>query len=378
MTLKDSLDRENNSIGFLRVVLATLVVIQHAYVLRPLGKEPIGNIMEGLSLGNFGVYGFFIISGYLITASFIHSKSFTNFLWRRILRIFPAFWACLLVTVLFFAPIAYYILNSTLDGYWLGGQTDSPFSYLYKNLFLSIHQADINGIITSATEQGILAEQSFNGSLWTLIHEFRLYILTGVIGFFLFKRPKRYWIFYVIFILYTVHHFLDSEKSRILYRLYVNNATVLLPIYFFIGSCFYLLRGKIKINTIGIILAILVTAISVYFEFHYYVFPFTYAYILLWLAVKLPFTDWERKYGDYSYGIYIYSFIIQQIFILKGWIVDMHPLVFSLISLFATLPFAFLSWKLVEKPVLRLKNWNMRKEYDNFFTKKNKKAQSDV
>ncbi|WP_375560087.1 acyltransferase family protein [Bernardetia sp. OM2101] len=375
MTLKDSLYRDKNSIGFLRILLATFVVIEHAYVFSPLAEEPMGKIIKGLSFGNLGVYGFFVISGYLITASFIHSKSLTGFFWRRVLRIFPAFWVCLLLTVFLFAPIIYYTLNSTLEGYWFGSPENSPFGYLYKNMLLSIYQLDINNMMTNNAENGILAATCLNVSLWTLIHEFRLYILTGVIGFFLLKNPKRHWIFFVIFVLYTLHHFLDPLKSRILYKLYTNNATVLLPVYFFIGSCFYLLRDKIRINTLGIVIAILITVISVYFKFNYYIFPFTYAYILLWLAVKLPFKDWERKYGDYSYGIYIYSFVIQQIFILKGWIINMHPLVFSLISLLATLPFAFLSWKLIEKPVLRLKDWNMRKEYSNFF---DKKAQSDI
>lgn len=365
MTLEDSLDRDKNSIGFLRLVLAIFVVIQHAYVLRPLGEEPIGKIIEGLTFGKLGVYGFFILSGYLITASFIHSKSLINFFWRRILRIFPAFWVCILFTIFLFAPIAYYIVNSTLEGYFFGNTTDSPFGYLYKNIFLTIHQPDIRAIITSSVDKGLLNEKSFNGSLWTLIHEFRLYILTGLIGFFLFKNPKKYWIFFVIFALYTIHHFLDPLKSRILYRLYVDNPTVILPIYFFTGASFYLLRNKIQVNTIGIILAILITAVGIYFKFNYYIFPFTFTYILLWLAVKLPFIDWERKYGDYSYGIYIYSFIIQQIFILKGWTVDMHPLLFSIISLLITLPFAFFSWKLIEKPVLRLKDWSIKKTNSN-------------
>lgn len=377
MTLKDSLDRNNNSIGFLRVLLAIFVVVQHAYVLRPLGEEPIGSIMKGLSFGNLGVYGFFIISGYLITASFVHSKSVISFFWRRVLRIFPAFWVCLLLTVFFFAPIIYYIINSTLEGYFSGNSIDSPFSYLYKNIFLSIHQADINSVIKTSIDKGILAKGSLNGSLWTLIYEFTLYIITGIIGVFLLKSPKRYWIFYVIFALYTIHHFLDPLKSRILYRLYTSNATVLLPVYFFTGSCFYLLRDKVKINTVGIITAIVITTVSAYFKFNYYIFPFTYAYILLWLAVKLPFTDWERKYGDYSYGIYIYSFIIQQIFVLKGWTTTMNPLVFSLTSLLATLPFALLSWKLVEKPVLRLKDLNLKKEYTRFFGHKTQSELKD-
>jgi peptidoglycan/LPS O-acetylase OafA/YrhL len=80
-------------------------------------------------------------------------------------------------------------------------------------------------------------------------------------------------------------------------------------------------------------------------------------YVLFWLAFRLPFQAFDR-HGDYSYGIYIYAFPVQQMLSLVGanrWGLGAY----FVLSLLGTLPLAALSYHLVEKPCLRWKDWRL-------------------
>ena len=150
MILADTIHTKSNSLGFLRFLLAFIVVIHHAFRLR--STEPyFWEDFFPLSFGTLGVYGFFVISGYLITASFEHATSTVNFVWRRLLRIFPAFWICLLLTIFLFAPITHYVTYGSLENYFTGFAA-SPLSYFYKNMFLYVNQLDINDIMQKNIE----------------------------------------------------------------------------------------------------------------------------------------------------------------------------------------------------------------------------------
>ena len=58
-------------------------------------------------MGGVAVAGFFFFSGFLITKSRQGRSTIWRFFWRRCLRIFPAFWAALILTVLVMAPLAW-------------------------------------------------------------------------------------------------------------------------------------------------------------------------------------------------------------------------------------------------------------------------------
>ena len=93
------LDGRDNALNFLRLVLASAVIVGHAY---PLGGHGASRI-EGLS--GLAVDGFFALSGFLIAGSRMRLPMH-DFLLRRCLRILPGFWACLVVTAFVFAPLS--------------------------------------------------------------------------------------------------------------------------------------------------------------------------------------------------------------------------------------------------------------------------------
>lgn len=149
-SVADLFDPRSNSIGFIRWLLAFMVIFSHA--------GPLGNFYGGRDLGtqwseeqSFGgvaVAGFFFFSGFLITKSRLGRSTTARYFWRRVLRIMPAFWTTFLFTAFVLGPIAFMREEGTLSGYFTA-QEDSPFTYISNNLFLILNQPNIAGSATA-------------------------------------------------------------------------------------------------------------------------------------------------------------------------------------------------------------------------------------
>ena len=83
-----------------------------------------------------------------------------------------------------------------------------------------------------------------------------------------------------------------------------------------------------------------------------------YVYLLLWAGIRLPAV--LRRVGrrnDYSYGVYIYAFVVQQVLARAG-VPGLGLAVYLGLSLLITFAVAMLSWHLIEKQALKLKDWS--------------------
>ena len=132
-TIGDGFSGRHNSLNFLRLVLATLVVYDHAVGLGGFGQ--IWTINDN-SIGTLAVYGFFGISGFLIAGSAVRNGPW-RYLWQRFLRIFPGFWVCLILTALVFGVLNVLtdpLPHCGLSCYFSG--SNGPFPYLYRNWLL--------------------------------------------------------------------------------------------------------------------------------------------------------------------------------------------------------------------------------------------------
>ena len=107
-TVGEAFDPDRNSLNAIRLLLASAVIVSHSWLVNGLGLPP---MVGGTDAGLVAVAGFFGISGYLVTASRLRSSSLRAYLWRRFLRIYPAFLVVLAVTAFVFAP-----LSTLLDG----------------------------------------------------------------------------------------------------------------------------------------------------------------------------------------------------------------------------------------------------------------------
>lgn len=350
MYLNQVFDPKNNSLTFIRFILASLVVLSHSYILGGFGDEPLKYFK--VSPGQIAVEGFFAISGFLIMRSFLKSNSLGHYLWKRFLRIFPGFWVCLFLTTFILAPIIYFIQNKTFANLTF---FKNPFiGYASANFLLLISQQHLRGVFLLNPQKEIL-----NGSLWTLFPEFLCYLSLPLIGaVFFIKRRKKYLIFF-FFLLLLINNlegimFGYFDSWRIYDKLWSFFLLRRLFSYFFAGVILCLYDERILFNNALFFTVLALFIISIYARIYNFIGSLLLAYILIGLSIKLPFSYFD-KYGDYSYGLYIYAYPVQQtIYFLYGGL--KHPLVFFIISMLATMIPAYLSWIIVEKRCLKKKN----------------------
>ena len=85
----------------LRMIAATSVIFSHSFLMVDghEEREPFVQLLGPQNIaGIYGVFVFFFISGFLVTRSAMHSRSVAGFVWKRILRVYPALFACAIVT----------------------------------------------------------------------------------------------------------------------------------------------------------------------------------------------------------------------------------------------------------------------------------------
>lgn len=361
LTLDQAFQPRHNSIGFLRWFMAFLVIFSHAGPLAGFyGSKNLGTQWsDEQSLGGIAVGGFFFLSGFLITRSRMGRSTIFRFLWRRTLRIFPAFWASLLLVAFVLAPIAWWHVTGTIRGY-ISSPVESPLTYFANNMWMSLNQQNIDGL-----GKGLPLEQccgyDWNGSAWTLRYEFKGYIIVGVMGLFglLGYRIVASLAFLLMLVLNTLTFLSVNANIAILEPLTSDFYSIMVLTPFFAGMMFALWGSKIPIDDRLAMAAGAIAIFTYFFASGWNVYgQFAFLYVLMWAAIRLPLQNWER-YGDLSYGIYIYAWPIQQFVAFFGvytwgWFAY-HAVVVVLCHIAA-----FISWHLLEKPALSLKNWTPR------------------
>lgn len=367
-SLADEFSPKANSIGLLRLLLAVSVLVAHA---APLGyglaNYGFAFTRGQLDFGGLGVYGFFILSGFLITASGMRF-SLPRYAWHRFLRIFPGYWVCLVVMACVLLPIASLYERGTLAGFWT--HPNGPFDYVWRNVLTVQNQFTISGVMFGNPSGGAV-----NGSLWTLLYELMCYAMVGVLAWTAVLRntPRLVALITAVVYLYVVGDWVRQlpVPNTWLFRrgdigpfpvlgTFSVNSLLFLGLMFLLGATMHLYRDRIPMHPAVAAGAGVAFVGSAALGGFLAIGPVAYAYLLIWLACKLP--RWTQGVGrkrDYSYGIYIYAYPVQQLIALMGgarWGVAAY----IGLSLAGTLLLAVPSWFLVEKPAMSLKNWTPR------------------
>jgi len=350
----------HNSIGFLRWTLAALVVVDHSFPVGGFsgGVDPTWTLTRGQdSLGGIAVAGFFVLSGFLVTRSWFSSASVFRFVWRRFLRIFPGFWVCLIATVFVFAPIAWWHEHGTLTGLF-SLEADSPRHYVTANFWLHIHQWNIDHMFSSSQFANTGYEVAWNGSLWTLVYEFKCYLLLAGLGLAgVLTLPSVVAILTLICYGFMLSWKINPEWAPLLLPILGDVNVARFLFLFLLGSLFALYADRIVIDDRLGILALLLTGLSLRQGGWLLIGYPAFAYLLMWASIRLPLAWFERP-GDFSYGTYIYAFPVQMLLAESG--LRRHGVgAFVAGSIGATTVVAVASWHLIEKRALRLKNWRL-------------------
>ena len=368
----DDLKGRHNSLNFIRLILATMVVISHA---ADLGSFPHwSGTLNSTSVATMAVYGFFGISGYLIAGSVVRNAP-GRYLWQRVLRIFPGLWLCLLVTGLVFGVLAWRahpIPGCTWSCYFNTG--DGPWPYFWRN-------ASLPGIIPqqigiAGTPRGVLLVGIWNGSLWTLAYEFIAYLILLALSTLGMLRHRIWTVLAAvglaaIDITITGVHGLSTHFNAI--HNVGPEQLIRLTLIFLVGSLIYLYRDRVPDS--GWLALILITLFfadmmipngphkmpAFQFTVSNVLAP-TLVYPLLWVSIHLPPSF--QKVGatnDISYGVYVYGYPVTQLLVM--WHAPRLGVVPYLVLCCAvTACFGAFSWFVIEERSLRLRkrSWPSR------------------
>jgi len=351
-----------NSLGLLRLVFASFVVIGHAWPTSGNGVEPLSRWSDGREgLGGLGVAGFFVISGFLVTQS-AYRLSLPRYLWHRALRIFPAFLVCLVVTAFVVAPLLWIYEYRGIRAFFRTG--DSPFDYVTSNAMLGMSQWSVSGLPKDVPYTALAGQPVFDGPLWTLEYEFGCYPLIAALAVLGLRRwgslvlPALLAAAWVgIILLHPSGEASDFDfygpvpvVGGWINPFYVAQFVLL----FLCGATLAAHRRRVPLSNLLALICLGVVAATLFVGGYRIVGYAAISYFVLWLGVRLP--TWTRGMGnrwDLSYGIYIYAFVIQQTLAELG----VRSIGLHLVATFLiTVPIAAASWWFIERPALGLKN----------------------
>ena len=306
-------------------------------------REPFVRLLgPGNILGSYGVFTFFIISGFLITQSACTTPSLIDYAWHRILRIFPALACC--------AVLSAYVLGTIFT-------SETPVAYLTSTLplkyaFYAIVLPGSGWSIPTVTfYQNSINADGINGSLWTIPQELICYLIVGGL---LLARQLRWAAVAGLSCLALLGALLPPIRGHETLANFVYVAPS-----FAAGSLAYFgfVRGWLRPWLLAPCVA--VAAGAIWLGKVSELFPVFAAYPLIWAAttrrLALPSL---RRVGDMSYGAYLYGWPAEQAWraALGAHAEWWQIFVLGLVSAGAL---GFLSWRLVERRALRLKRWRL-------------------
>lgn len=333
----------NNNFNAFRLVAASSVIVGHAYALElPHGALPEDPLLSTEVIGWIAVNTFFVMSGYLIMSALMRSPDVISFFRNRFLRIFPGLLICVLVST---AVLGLFFSDVSVRAYLSDSAT---WRYIAHNSTLIGIKYRLPGVFGENPYQGTV-----NGSLWTLPFEIVCYAAAGALAAFgVFVRRKTAVV--VIAIAIAVFAGVALMQEQDLIRSYTLTGLGRLGFCFFIGMFYAQVQHRFPLRFWHVVLAGVVSAALLNTPLRLQAFSVALAVLVLWLAfLRNPLLRAMSALPDYSYGIYIYAFVIQQI-------VQFHfpaapPLAKAALAFALVLPAASLSWHVIEKPALSLK-----------------------
>jgi peptidoglycan/LPS O-acetylase OafA/YrhL len=328
----------DNNFQLIRLLAATAVVLFHSYALTDhWTDEPLWRRVPELNFGALGVACFFVISGFLVTQSWLARERVVPFVAARALRIYPALAGAVALTLVLA---------------WLSG------TLAWRSFLTDPQTLDYIAHVTAAWEMrhqlpGAFAANPIphdvNGSLWTLPVELRLYVavlLAGMIGL-LARRAALFALLWLL-LLWWVWRPLGLPLP-------FDKVTGDLVLLFALGSLAFAWRGAIPVSLGIAAVALLLVVVNPADLARGPLFAPLLAYIVL-VAAYHPRLAWPgfNRVGDYSYGVYVYSFPIQQTLVQR--IPGIEPAALFPLAMALTLAVAAVSWHCLEQPALGLKS----------------------
>lgn len=249
----------------------------------------------------------------------------------------PAYWALLIITALVAAPVTRVLTTS-------GFEWSSAAHYVMDNSLLFTRQMGIDG-----TLQGVPYEGLWNASTWSLPFEMAAYVIFGLLiavpGFGRRAAAASCGALTIATVLQTATG-TGVGVTPDLTRLWS---------FFAAGVLLWFVRDRLPLSGLAGVASGVVVVSATFLDrsLYFAVAPLPVAFLLLWLGARLSVRFGARN--DISYGVYLFAFPLQQLMVVGrvpeavglGW--------FAVLSVMVTVPVAWVSWLLVERPAMRLR-----------------------
>jgi peptidoglycan/LPS O-acetylase OafA/YrhL len=337
-TLEDGLESRRDNFLLLRLLAASLVIYRHGGAMTGGAgfRDFIPWLGWGTDSGKVAVDIFFLVSGFMITGSYLRRRHLTDFLWARMLRIFPAYIFCL--TACAFILGAVYTTLPYADYY----RNPDVIHYVLQNMKLQSTMIwKLPGVFVDNPQRATI-----NGSIWTLPAEARMYLWVGLLG--LLGVLSRRWLgSLVIATLFSIGIFWPTNPILMLPDIYLHVAGM-----FALGAICYIYRKKIPAGWPYFLLMAALTFLlreTILYPFAFGLalsqFCFAFAYCIPWYGFN--------RFGDYSYGVYLWGCPMQQT--IAHHFPNLPPIGNSLLAFPLALALGVLSWHVIESQALKLK-----------------------
>jgi peptidoglycan/LPS O-acetylase OafA/YrhL len=278
---------------------------------------------------------FFALSGFLVANSFQRSR-IHEFVTLRIVRLVPALaveitLSALLLGALFTTlPTAAYLTNPQFYAYFL-------------NIIGLVHQ-ELPGVFADNAAPNLV-----NGQLWTIPYELECYL--ALILFSVFALLGRRDVFLGVLVLLAMALTAWTWLGPAAEDVHTDVGGRVLVLCFLAAVAIFLYRDKIPYSAGWVVTSAITSVMLLPSPTTAYLAAFPVAYLTIWLGLSRP---WAIPFGDLSYGVYLFHFPVEQT------VMHLFPGIhawwqLTLIALPVTVAFAWVSWNLVESPVLRRK-----------------------
>lgn len=319
----------HNNFDALRLAAALAVVIAHSWPLTGVDPSP---AVLGIPLFTLAVYVFFALSGYLVSTSWASDPHPGRFLARRALRIFPALIAVVVLSVVVIGPIV------TTVG--VGRYFGDPETWGYLLNVSLVANYELPGVFETHPRPVV------NGVLWTLGPEFLCYL--GVLGVGLLPARGRIPVVAVVTVALVALQATDAVPDW--------TAAFRAAVFFVGGAALAALERRRRLPSWPAIPLLLLWVLGAL------LLPDA-AVAVAWIALppiaivvgraRTPIVRELGRFGDVSYGSYLWGFVVQQLVI--AWL-GILPLPVDIpIVVGITVLVAAASWHLVERRALALK-----------------------
>lgn len=332
--LGDKVGSRDNNFDVLRLLAAWAVLVSHSFAL--VGRsEPLA--VFGTSLGNVSVLIFFAVSGLLIRRSWEFDPRPRDFWAKRALRLLPALAVVALVTAFVIGPA---VTSLSLGDYFASWET---WVYPIRVTLMWTFGAPLPGVFEDNVHPGV------NGPLWSLPVEVFAYFCLFVLGVTGLLRRRGVITAVAALSLVWAAWWVTATSTAI-------GATYVLA-GFAVGAAAYSWRDRIVLAW-PVALALVPVCIATGLgpePLRVVTWTLAAVYLSYWFAFAVPPVGRGlTRFGDASYGVYIWAFPIQQTIVQVGG-PDTSPWTIMLLATPVVWLLAIASWRLVERPALRHK-----------------------